>query len=225
MKRMPSRELLDEDLGSPDEIRDTLLDLRDINRNLGGFESMATMLRTVVTLRKLKSPTFLDAAGGAGDVADSVARELLADGIDVESTVLDRAVSHMNGKPRLNRVAGDALALPFAGRSFDIVGCNLFLHHLEPEEVITFRNEALRGARSAVIASDLRRNVFHWAAAYAGRMTYRSRLTRNDAPASVRQAYTMDEIGEIAKRTHAQSYDVDPYYFQRFGLILWKAHP
>jgi len=197
MKRMPSRELLDEDLGSPDEIRDTLLDLRDINRNLGGFESMATMLRTVVTLRKLKSPTFLDAAGGAGDVADSVARELLADGIDVESTVLDRAVSHMNGKP----------------------------HHLEPEEVITFRNEALRGARSAVIASDLRRNVFHWAAAYAGRMTYRSRLTRNDAPASVRQAYTMDEIGEIAKRTHAQSYDVDPYYFQRFGLILWKAHP
>ena len=104
-----------------------------------------------------------------------------------------------------------------------MVGCNLFLHHLEPDEMITFFNEALRVARLAVIASDLRRNLFHWVAAYAGRMRYRSRLTRNDAPASVRQAYTIVEISEIAKQTRAAGYDINPCYFQRFGLILWKA--
>lgn len=223
MKRVPTRELLDDDLGTPEEISDTLLDLRDINQKLGGFESMAAMLRTVARLTQCRSLTFLDAAGGAGNVADSVTHDLLIDGIDVDATVLDRAVSHMNGQSFLSRVAGDALALPFADGSFEVVGCNLFLHHLEPEEMITFFNEALRVARLAVIASDLRRNLFHWAAAYAGRMRYRSRLTRNDAPASVRQAYTMVEIDEIAKQTRAAGHDINPYYFQRFGLILWKA--
>lgn len=223
MKRVPTRELLDEDLGAPEEIRDTLLDLCSINRNLGGFESMAAMLRTVATLSHRRTLTFLDAAGGTGDVADSVTCDLLADGTDVQATVLDRAMSHMNGQFQVNRVAGDALALPFVDSSFDVVGCNLFLHHLQPEEMITFFNEALRVARLAVIASDLRRNLFHWAAAYVGRLRYRSRLTRNDAPASVRQAYTMEEIGEIAKRTHAATHDINPFYFQRFGLILWKA--
>jgi ubiquinone/menaquinone biosynthesis C-methylase UbiE len=225
MKRVPTRELLDEDLGTPEEIRDTLLDLRDINRKLGGFESMAAMLRTVTRLTQCRSLTFLDAAGGTGDLADSVTGELLIDGIDLDATVLDRAVSHMNGQSLLNRVAGDALALPFADASFDVVGCNLFLHHLEPEEMTLFFNEALRVARLAVIASDLRRNLFHWAAAHAGRMRYRSRLTRNDAPASVRQAYTIEEIAEIAKQTPAAEHHINPCYFQRFGLILWKAEP
>lgn len=223
MNRVPTRELLDQDLGTPEEIRDTLLDLRGFNRRMGGFKSMAALFRTVTKSTQCASLKFLDAAGGAGDVADSVARDLLADGIDVHATVLDRAISHMQGKFPPNRVAGDALALPFADRSFDVVGCNLFLHHLEPEEMIIFLNEALRVTRLAVIASDLRRNLFHWAAAYAGRITYRSRLTRNDAPASVRQAYTMEEICGIAKRTHAARHDINPYFFQRFGLILWKA--
>ena len=225
MKRVPSRELLDEDLGSPEEIRDTLLDLRDINRQLGGFASMAAMLRTVAQRTRCKSLTFLDVAGGAGDVADSVSCDLLADGINVDASVLDRATSHLNGKFSLTRVAGDALALPFADRGFDVVGCNLFLHHLQPEEMIKFFNEALRVARLAVIASDLRRNMFHWAAACVGRLGYRSRLTRSDAPASVRQAYTMDEIREIAKRTQAAGHEIKPFYFQRFGFILWKARP
>jgi ubiquinone/menaquinone biosynthesis C-methylase UbiE len=130
----------------------------------------------------------------------------------------------MNGhNGKLNRVAGDALALPFSDRSFDVVSCNLFCHHLEAEEMIVFFNQALRVARLAVVASDLRRNAFHLLAAYAGRLTYRSRLTRNDAPASVRRAYTIAEITKIAERTTAASSDVSPHFFQRFGLILWKA--
>jgi SAM-dependent methyltransferase len=123
----------------------------------------------------------------------------------------------------LETVAGDALRLPFASDSFDIVGCNLFCHHLEPGDVVKFFDEALRVARLAVIASDLRRNLFHWFVASAGRITYRSRLTRNDAPASVRRAYTTDEISALAKESSAASFDVTPHYFQRFGLTLWKT--
>ena len=223
MQRVVTAELLDEDLGTPEEIRDTLLDLRDFNQNFGGFRSVTALLRDAVSKRQLRSLSFLDVAGGSGEVAEYVQRALSGKGLSVRATLLDRAASHMTASAAVERVVADALRLPFASASFDVVGCNLFLHHLDPGDVIQFLNEALRVARVAVIVSDLRRNLFHWAAAYMGRVIYRSRLTRNDAPASVRRAYTPDEISALAAKTDAVSFDISPYYFQRFGLTLWKA--
>ena len=224
MQRVVTPELLDEDLGTPEEIRNTLLDLRGFNRNFGGFRSVNGLLRNVAARNRLQSLSFLDVAGGTGDVAECAQRTLGAEGCQVRAIVLDRAMSHMAGTDLgLERAAGDALRLPFATASVDVVGSNLFCHHLEPAELVSFFNEALRVARFAVIASDLRRNLFLWVVAYVGRITYRSRLTRNDAPASVRRAYTMSEISALAKQTAAASFDIDPYYFQRLGLTLWKA--
>ena len=224
MKRVVTPELLDDDLGTTEEIRSTLLDLRGFNRNFGGFHSINSLLKRVALKKRLQSLSFLDVAGGTGDVADSARLALGPDGLHVKATVLDRAVSHMTRKDaELDRVAGDALRLPFLSGSFDVVGCNLFCHHLEPGEVVRFFNEALRVTRHAVIASDLRRNLFHWVVAYAGRITYRSRLTRNDAPASVRRAYTPQEISALAQKSAANSFEVRRYYFQRFGLTLWKS--
>lgn len=224
MNRVVIPELLDEDAGSPDEIRDSLLDLRGFNQYFGGFSSVADMLRIIAQKTNTQNLSFLDVAGGAGDVAKSVRSELSHFKITLNATVLDRALTHMKSSGvESSRVAGDALSLPFVDSSFDVVGCNLFCHHLEPEEMISFFNESLRVARLAIITSDLRRNLFHLAAAYAGRFTYRSRITRHDAPVSVRRAYTIAEIESIAAHTKAARHDLRPYYFQRFGLILWKA--
>ena len=224
MNRVVIPELLDEDAGSPDEIRDSLLDLRGFNQYFGGFSSVTCMLRIIAHKTNRQNLSFLDVAGGAGDVAKSVRSTLSHFKITLSATVLDRALTHMksSGGESL-RVGGDALSLPFADGSFDVVGCNLFCHHLEPDEMISFFNEALRAARMAVITSDLRRNTFHLIAAYAGRFTYRSRITRHDAPVSVRRAYTMAEIASIAEQTRAVRQELRPYYFQRFGLILWKV--
>jgi len=224
MQRVVTPELLDEDLGTPEEIRDTLRDLRGFNENFGGFRSIASLLKKIASRNRLQSLSFLDVAGGTGDVAESARLALGKNGLPVKATVLDRAVSHLTGNGTgLEKVAGDALQLPFRSESFDVVGCNLFCHHLEPAEVVRFFNEALRVARLAVIASDLRRNLFHWFVAYAGRITYRSRLTRNDAPASVRRAYTPAEISALAEKTSAASFEIYQHYFQRLGLILWKV--
>jgi ubiquinone/menaquinone biosynthesis C-methylase UbiE len=223
MKRVVTQELLDEDLGTPDEIRETLLDLRGFNQNFGGFDSMSAMLQQVADRCHVRQISFLDVAGGTGEVAENASTRLRAKGLELHSMVLDRAVSHMTAEVTTPyKIAGDAVALPFADCSFDVVGCNLFCHHLEPDDLVAFFNEAIRVARLAVIASDLRRNLFHWIVAYAGKFTYRSRLTRNDAPVSVRRAYTLSELQQIAKRTHAAYSTIRPYYFQRMGLTLWK---
>ncbi len=223
MKRVVIPELLDEDLGTPAEIRDSLLDLRNINEKFGGFSSIRKLLEVVAQNHGSDSLTLLDVAGGAGDVVEHVSQRLNG-AMRVRATILDRAVTHMNGtRRRFRRVAGDALALPFQPSSFDVVSCNLFLHHLESDQILRFFDEALRVARIAVIASDLRRNRFHWIAAHIGKLTYHSRLTQHDAPVSIRRAYTIAEIRALLKRSKATSFFIQRHYFQRFGLILWKG--
>jgi ubiquinone/menaquinone biosynthesis C-methylase UbiE len=121
-----------------------------------------------------------------------------------------------------NKVAGDALALPFPDGSFDLISCCLFAHHLSPAELAVFVKEALRCARVALLINDLVRDPVHLAAAYAGRLIYRSRLTRNDAPASVRQAYTMQEMRDMLERSGAVRTEIERNYFYRMGAIAWK---
>ena len=58
---------------------------------------------------------------------------------------------------------------------------------------------------------------------YSGFPLYRSRVTRNDAPASVRQAYTLDEMREMLRRTNAARVEIDSYYLYRMGVIAWKS--
>ena len=221
MKRLVVPELLDSDSGTPREVADSLADLRMFNRAFGGVRTMSVLLREVAEQRNLKTLDWLDVAGGAGDVATLTTEALRRDGITVRPVVLDRALSHMN-RSHFN-VCGDALALPFRNESFDVVGSSLFVHHLEPDEVACFVGEGLRVARHAFVINDLIRHPLHWGLAVAGRAIYRSRLTRHDAPASVRRAYSVDEIRKILEHNSATPISIKTFYFFRMGVIAWKA--
>ncbi len=120
------------------------------------------------------------------------------------------------------RVIGDALALPFADESFDLVTCSLFVHHLEPEQIVRFIGEALRVCRIAVLINDLRRSAVSLALTCLGLPLFRSRLTRHDAIASVRRAYTMTEIEGILKNVPTRGLEIRPHYLFRMGVIVWK---
>jgi hypothetical protein len=56
----------------------------------------------------------------------------------------------------------------------------------------------------------------------AGRAIYRSRLTRHDAPVSVRRAYTVDEMRGLLRQTTAAHADIDTFFLFRMGVIAWK---
>ena len=221
MKRLVVPELLDSDSGTSREVAESLADLRTLNRRFGGVRTMCALIRQVAEQRKLKDLDWLDVAGVAGDVATLTTESLARDGITVRPVVVDRALSHMNGN-HLN-VCGDALALPFRDESFDVVGSSLFVHHLEPDEIGRFLSEGLRVTRHAFVINDLIRHPLHWGLAAAGRAIYRSRLTRHDAPASVRRAYTVAEIMTILERGNAAQISVKTFYLFRMGVIAWKT--
>jgi len=220
MKRVVIPELLDSDSGTAAEVAGTLSDLRMFNRWFGGVGTMRSLLRRAIAASGTRSPSLLEVASGDGYLPALMQREL--DGqCRLRVTLLDRSPAHFNGS-RARRLAADALALPFADASFDFVCSSLFVHHLEPEQVIAFIEQCLRVARTAVLIHDLRRDPVHLALAYAGFPLYRSRITRNDAPASVRRAYTTAEMQAMLRRTTAARFEIEHHFLCRMGVIAWK---
>lgn len=224
MKRVVVPELLDTDAGTPREVENSIADLRMFNRAFGGIRAMSSLLQRVAQQRGLKELSWVDVAGSEGFVAILTRKALARRGTIVHPVVLDRAPTHMDGQ--LPAVCGDALALPFADSSFDAAGCSLFAHHLEPDELVRFAREGLRVARHAFLIHDLVRHPAHLALSYLGFPLYRSRLTRHDAPASVRRAYTENEMREILVRAAPNpSIEIQRFYLFRMGVIVWKQPP
>ena len=224
MKRVVIPELLDAGSGTVAEIATALSDLHHINQWFGGIAATQSMIAQVARKVDRRLLSWLEVAAGAGYVPESVSTRMQKLGVRLQVTLLDRAHSHLKNSSGngTSAVAGDATALPFADRSFDLVSCCLFVHHLEPAQVVQFVNEGLRVCRAAVIINDVVRHPIHLALVYLSLPLYRSHFTHHDAPASVRRAYTVEEMHQMLLQTTAASVAIERYPLFRMGAIAWK---
>jgi SAM-dependent methyltransferase len=224
MKRQPTPELLDTDSGTPAEVASSLLDLESCNRCLGGIETTRELIHAVARTTGKLGLSLLEVGAGNGFVPANAARDLSREGIVLETTLLDHAFTHLPRNGSSRKVVADGVTLPFADATFDLVSCSLFLHHLSPEQVVRFTREALRVSRLATLINDLVRNPLHLALAYAGTPLYRSRITRHDAPASVKQAYTVEEMRKLLVQAGAANVVIRRNFLFRMGVIAWNRH-
>jgi ubiquinone/menaquinone biosynthesis C-methylase UbiE len=247
VQRRPTLELLDTDSGTPTEVAESIADLRMFNRWFGGVSTTRSLIQSVARKTGKSEFSLLEVAAGDGFLAQAVSASLQPHGVRIKVTLLDRALSHLpnqktlSSRAKLNdsqresfgavegpafagsSVVADALNLPFPDNTFDLISCSLFAHHLSPEQVTKFARESLRVCRQAVLVNDLIRHPLHLALVYAGMPLYRSRLTRHDAPASVRQAHTVEEMQGFIQQAGATTVEIQRHYLYRMGVIAWKA--
>jgi hypothetical protein len=220
MKRIPCNELLDTDAGTPQEIAASLNDLRNINRWFGGIHTTESLLKKVAQASESRRLSMLEVASGSGEVPKEVRQRMQRYGLKLDVTVSDRSELHLDHC--FPAVAADVLSLPFADNSFDVVSSTLFIHHLAPEHVVACVQENLRVCRIAVLINDVVRHRLHLMLVYSGLPLFRSRLTHHDAPASVRQAYTIDEMRGMLSQVRGGSVEISRHFLFRMGAIVWK---
>jgi SAM-dependent methyltransferase len=222
MQRVNTAEILDSDACPPVEVEASLRDLCRINRWFGGVATTRKLIERVASTTGRKKFSVLEVAAGFGEVSKTAGKELERKGIALKVTDLDRVQTHLL---RGNRaVVADALALPFQNCSFDLVSCSLFAHHLEPDELSRFADEALRVSRCAVLINDLVRHPLHVALVYAGFPLMRSYVSRVDGLASVRRAYVPQEMRHILTggTKTARNIEISRHFLFRMGVIMWK---
>lgn len=227
MRRITSPEWLDDDVGTPEEIRRSFDDLWRINRWLGGVSGCLRLLDRYIARTGSHHVRILDVGAGDARLAAQLQGELSKRSLSAEFVALDRRLSHLNNGNQppggLWRVAGDALELPFRRESFDVVMCNLFFHHFSDERAMEMLRQLAAVAAGAVLMNDLERHPLPYFFIRYALPFARSRVTRHDGAASVRQAYTREELGALVRQAGLSHFEIQPLAAYRLGLIIWKS--
>lgn len=191
---------------SRDEVRVALDFLSASNALLGGWAVLRERLEVWSRAwDKRKAVTFLDVGTGAADLPVRMLSwgrrrrfDLRVVGIDMDPRVLDLARERNQGERALTLIRSDLKSFAKMGARFDYVLGSLFLHHLQPEELVGTLRLCDGLAAKGMLFSDLRR----CAAAYAGVSALTclaGRLSRNDGPLSVRRAFVPAELETAAQ--------------------------
>ena len=211
-RRIESHELLDEHDAPRADMERSLRDLRRINKYLGGTGIYRRLLK------RFTPESVLDIGTGTSDDLEAVPHIPLRIGLDFK---IDHLLYLRSGS-RVLRVVGDATSLPFRDGAVDVVTSAHFFHHFPPDGNVTILREALRVARQGVTVNDTRRHYVPLLfVQLLSALRLFGRITRYDAPASVRQAYTLAEARAIAERVRTK-YEIVRMWPFRLGILLWK---
>jgi len=211
VKRIDEPELLDEHDAPRADMERSLRDLRRINKYLGGRSIYRRLLRAHGAHKSV-----IDIGTGTSDLLEQISGFRV--GVDFK-------IEHLRyfRDARIHRVVGDALHLPFRDNAADVVTSAHFFHHFSPDQNAQILNESLRVAKKGVVVNDTRRHVLPLIfILLLCAIRVFGRITRSDAPGSIRRGYTIDEVRGIVAKTDAAKKSIVRAWPFRFGILLWK---
>jgi len=229
-------ELLDSGHMPDDEVHKSLLDLRRVNRLLGGRRVLLAGLAREVSRRGLAQFTVLDVASGSCDLPMAVLnwaerRHLQAHVFALEywHKYLAMFRDEFARQACFHPICGDALRAPLAESCVDFVTCSLFLHHLNGDRAIELLRDMSRWARHAVIVNDLERRAlpYHFFRLFSP-LLLRSSMSRSDGLTSIGQSYRTTELEHLADAAGLRNRTVERRWPFRLLLIAEPAsvlHP
>jgi ubiquinone/menaquinone biosynthesis C-methylase UbiE len=198
-RRAAEGELLDDGALAPHELAANLRDLVRLNRLPGGA---GASVAAIGRLLPAADGRVLDVGTGAADIPRAIARRhgsVAVTAADRDPLVVGLAARWSRSVPRVEVVEADGLALPFADATFDVAHASLVVHHLEPREVVMLMGELHRVSRRGVVVNDLRRGLAPLVVTHVTVRAFgRSPVTWHDGPLSVRRAYTLRELDDLA---------------------------
>lgn len=199
-------EILDDPDVDPDVVTRSLADVVRSNSLFGGLSSAIDELKDA--LKEVPpQATLLDVGTGLGDIpcrAREVARE---NGIQLTTVGLDSAIELARASRAVLTlsVCADALRLPFADHSVDIVMCSQVLHHFSGVDALRLLREMNRVARVRVVVSDIRRSWFAAAGLWLASFPLRFHaVSRHDGVVSVMRGFTPEELVDIVRQAVAR---------------------
>ena len=212
--RVETHELLDEHDAPREDMERSLRDLWRIQRWLGGLSIYRRLLKPFAPA------SILDVGAGTCEVLHAMPARLRV-GLDFK---IDHLLYRREQTRGVHRVVGDALHLPFRDHALDAVTSAHFFHHFSPDENARILTESLRVARRGVAVNDTRRHYVPLLfVQLVAALRLVGRITRFDAPASVRQGYTLGEVDAVIERVPAARREIVRAWPWRFGIRLWKT--
>ncbi|MCA9117002.1 MAG: methyltransferase domain-containing protein [Planctomycetaceae bacterium] len=234
MKSLSERVREDEVMDSPDlDVglhHQALAALRRVNLWSGIGGRLAGTLADLAKQRGLSRLRVLDLASGGGDVSLSLVRSMQRRGVAVELDGWDRsetavdyatAQAKRRGQSGVRFLVRDVLNDPVE-EAYDVVLSTLFLHHLENSDATRLLQKMRAAAGQAVLVDDLlRTRTGYWLAQAGTRLLTFSPVVHVDGPMSVRAAFSLAEVHQLADQAELTGATVRTHWPSRF-LLCWQ---
>jgi len=222
-------EYLDSPGQDPQELWGLLRDIRRTNRRFGGRRLILAYLRRFLPVLPARPVRLLDVATASADIPCAIAAWARSSEVAVSITALDMSADILahaaQDTARFSEITlmrGDARALPFPDRAFDIVLCGLAMHHFTFADGVRVLREIDRVARSAFVVNDIVRSWGAYVGAWLDtRLLSRNRLARHDGPLSVLRSFTPGEFREMVEAAGLRN--VALYHHPMFRVALVRA--
>jgi 2-polyprenyl-3-methyl-5-hydroxy-6-metoxy-1,4-benzoquinol methylase len=185
------------------ELEADLANLESLNQRFGAHRLVLDYLDPVLARRQ--PLRVLDLGTGGADIPRALvlrAREvgcpILVTAVDRQQPTLEIAEKFSTGFPEIRFVRADFL--DFAeGTLYDVVLCNLVLHHLDETDAIRLLRRCRELTRGVTLVTDLRRSRLAQAGIFAvTELIYRDPMTRHDARLSAERAFSFPELHKLA---------------------------
>ncbi len=208
-------ELMDDFSITDSRLTSALEQLRWVNQFLGGYSAPMEILKPLLSNPQSQPIRILDLGTGIADFPEVIVRWVAqhAPSSQVEVVAVDanpvtvayaqqalqqRLPVELQSQIRVE--VADALALPYADDSFDVVMASMFLHHFAQENAIAIVQSMQRIARKGIIINDLHRHSLAYYGIYSlTRLLQASPMMQNDGPLSVLRGFQADELQAIAE--------------------------
>lgn len=226
-ERLP--EVMDDPALAAERHEAALRGMERINRWSRAVEAIWSPLERLARASTGEELRVLDVASGAGDVPIGIGRRARRAGLRLRIAGCDRsqrAVEH--ARENAERIGADveffqqdALSddLP---KGYDVVLSSLFLHHLDQPDAVRLLERMSRAAARMVVVNDLVRSRAGYALAWLGtRLLLTSEVNRIDGPLSVRAAFTIDDVQELAEKAGLKGAVIERRWPCRF-LLTWS---
>ncbi|HKI70190.1 MAG TPA: methyltransferase domain-containing protein [Verrucomicrobiae bacterium] len=224
-QRATQAEYFDDRERSPAEISDFFSALARTNRLFAFAEPFQQLLPRLLGAKSCRSLSLLDLGAGDGSLGKFLTKWAARQNWDWRFTNLDISPKALRLNQSGRNVIGSVLALPFADASFDVVIASQMTHHLSTEEEVSrhFR-ETWRVSRSALLMTDLHRNVFLYGMLWLlFRLQHYPKHFCDDGLLSVRRGWLVRELRPLVERAGLS----DARLWLRFGtrIILQARKP
>lgn len=208
-----------------------LRQLHLINLCLGGYAVSRKGLQQLLQTASLSPSTPLQIADlgcGGGESLIAMARWLQTHdipaqltGIDMNGHIVAYARENTRHFPNISIVQANLYDPEFQQQVFDILTCNLLLHHFSHAQLHQLLPQLVRQARIGIVVNDLQRHwlpfclfsLLTWVAGAA-------RIIRHDGRVSIRRSFTYRELVQLLQAYSPHSPSVQwKWAFRYLGII------
>ncbi len=223
-RRSYKPELMDDFSIIDDRIDQALIELKIINKYLGGNAASQTGFKELMkNIPRDSALKILDAGCGASDIIlpiSEVYSNLKVFGLDINHRTCFYAKRH---SPKLTTICGNVLTVPFKNNTFDLVHTSLFLHHFRENEVKLILEALLETVKYGIVINDLRRSILaYWGIKVLTFLFSKSELVKNDGPLSVKRGFVKNELLKIFDELKIKNYKIKRTHMFRWLIVIYK---